>query len=92
MDDLSRAVVDRNEVTIKTLRKIDGSIRKNVERALLKFAKNPLHPSLNFEKITGLSNLYSIRASISIRIYMASYEGYSLTIVHVGNHDVPTGW
>ncbi|MFT9067601.1 MAG: hypothetical protein ABF420_06110 [Acetobacter syzygii] len=92
MDDLSLAKIDANSITKKTLKKVDGSIKKIVGQALMQFAKDPLYPSLNFEKITNTSILYSIRASSSIRIYLANYTGYLCTIVHIGNHDIPKGY
>lgn len=92
MEDLSLAMIEDNAVTRKNLKKVDGSIRKKIGGALIKFSENPLHPGLDFEKISNTSILYSIRASIHIRIYMANYEGNFLTIIHVGNHDIPAGY
>ncbi|GAA4477918.1 type II toxin-antitoxin system RelE family toxin [Gluconacetobacter asukensis] len=92
MDDFSLAKIDANPTTIKTLKKIDGSIRKQVSNALERFASNPVQPTLKFEKITNSHILYSIRASLHIRIYMANYEDYLMTIVHIGNHDIPEGF
>jgi hypothetical protein len=84
---LASAKLLLNESGKKILRKVDHSSRPDVELALTRFVENPLDPRLRFEKYRGMDNLYTIRASYSLRIYMADDGGMMMQLVHVGNHD-----
>jgi len=76
-----------SEVSRKALRKVDNSQRRHVEQALIRFAENPLDPNLHFERYRGFGNLYSIRATLSLRIFLADDGDMQMQIVHIGNHD-----
>lgn len=86
--DLSTAKIDKNSITCATLKKVDGSIKERVQKALRKFAENPLCPGLDFKKRTN-EIYYSIRASREIRIYMTNDGEGNMTIIEIGNHDFP---
>lgn len=85
--DLSKAKIDLNEKTRAVIKSVDGSLRDKVRAALERFAANPLHPSLNFEKLTNKPQ-YTIRASKHLRIYMVHNGDNTMTIVDISNHDV----
>lgn len=76
-----------SEASKKVLRKVEPSLREDVEQALKRFVVDPMDTKLRFEKYKGFDNLYTIRANYSLRIYMADDGGMAMQIVHVGNHD-----
>jgi len=51
-----------------------------------KFAKNPKHPSLHTEKIDKDNNIWTIRASDSLRISF-NWKGSEVTFRVVGEHE-----
>ena len=75
MTNLTAAKLLMSEASKKALRKIDHSMRSDVEQALKRFVVNPMDPRLRFEKYKGLENVYTIRANFSLRIYMADDGG-----------------
>jgi hypothetical protein len=58
----------------KILGDIDGSLRPAVARALEQFVRDPTAPSLNFERLVGFPDSYSIRASRALRIVLRQIE------------------
>lgn len=84
--DLSKAKISDDDVTKKTLKKVDGSLRKQVSSALIQFAENPLYPSLDFKQRTN-SIYFSIRVSRSLRIYLSQTNENMFSIIEIGNHD-----
>lgn len=84
---LASASLLLNAGTQRVLKKVDGSARKDVEHALLLFRNNPVEPKLRFERLKGFANLYTIRANLSLRIYMADSGEMKMQIIHIGNHD-----
>jgi hypothetical protein len=84
---LASAKLLLNESAKKILKKVDNSSRRDVELALARFAENPLDSRLRFEKYKNMDNLYTIRATYNLRIYMADDGGMQMQLVHIGNHD-----
>lgn len=84
---LPAAKLSNDSVTLKSLKRIDPSLRGDVQEALVRFAINPLDPKLNFEAAKGRIGLYSIRANYYLRIYFFSLQNDLYQIIHIGNHD-----
>jgi hypothetical protein len=84
---LASAKLLLNESARKILRKVDNSSKRDVGLALTRFAENPLDPHLRFKKYKDVDNLYTIRATYSLRIYMADDGDMLMQLVHIGNHD-----
>jgi len=59
----------------KALRALSTADRTRAAEALHRFQENPRHPSLNFERLAGHADLYSIRISRSHRAILRRVEG-----------------
>jgi hypothetical protein len=67
---------------------LDPSDAHRVLQAVDRFASNPDHPSLNFEKLhDGSGRLWSIRATQKIRV-LVWREGALSVILEAGHHDI----
>ena len=76
----------------KSLKKLDVTDRHRVMDALSRFMENPRHPSLNFERVGGVPGVRTIRAGLSIRIFLKeTADPNSFEIVEVGRHDLYPG-
>ena len=84
---LASAKLLLNSSAKKVLQKVDSSERKRVQKALEIFTRDPLDVKIRFERYTNQANLYSIRATHSLRIFMVDTGRMEMQIVHVGNHD-----
>jgi hypothetical protein len=60
-------------------------VRRQARRAYRTFRKNPLHPGLNFKKLDGAGEIYSVRIGISYRA-LAKSEGAELVWFWIGPH------
>jgi hypothetical protein len=75
---------------VRDLKKLGTQQRKIAVRdALVLFAKNPGHTSLNFERVLSRKGYHTIRASIGDRILLLKGEegGGNYTAVAIGDHD-----
>ncbi len=64
---------------------------ERASRAFELFIGNPYHPSLNFEKLSGRTNLYSIRLSRGDRAILRrteDTEGEMFEVLLIGPHDI----
>ncbi len=52
----------------KAYRHLSQQDQKRVDEALAQFAKDPLYPSLEVERITNTKDLWSFRASRKLRV------------------------
>lgn len=67
---------------------------EQVSRAFGLFVENPRHPSLNFEKLAGKTNLYSIRLNRGDRAILRSTQdedGELFEVLLIGPHDIYRG-
>ena len=55
-------------------------------RAYRQFLRDPNHPSLRFKKLGGHGDLWSVRASISLRA-VGSRDGDEIIWVWIGSHN-----
>ena len=73
----------------RLMRKLDAANRRDADKALQSFARDPATPGLNFEKLQGHAQLYSIRVNRSYRIILRrDPDGNFLEIINVGPHDI----
>ncbi len=72
----------------KVLSDVDGSVRPAVDRAIEQFVTDHTVSSLNFERIVGYENSYSIRASRTVRILLRRVDSDLFEIRAIGNHEV----
>lgn len=84
---LASAKLLLSEAAKRILRKVDPSQRKAIQEALRRFQQDPLDSRLRFEKYVGFENLYTIRATYGLRVYMIDEGDMMMQIVHIGNHD-----
>lgn len=77
----------------KALRALSVEDRQRAAEAFRRFEQSPRHPALNFERLRGLDNLYSIRISRSHRAILRRVEGTADTyeLHDVGPHDIYRG-
>lgn len=68
--------------------RLGGGDRKRVETALQRFLANPSHPGLKFEPVTASLDIWTIRASRGLRIFLRREAADRYTIVTVGPHDL----
>jgi mRNA-degrading endonuclease RelE of RelBE toxin-antitoxin system len=76
---------------LKDVQKLDRKDQEKVWKAVQKFTHNHSLPGLNFEKLAGYENLWSIRADISLRILLSRTDSDGDVVWFlegVGPHDV----
>ena len=74
----------------KALEAMNAQQRDRANRALKLFIESPRHPSLNFEKLAGRENLYSIRLSRGDRAILRRAHdevGEVFELLLIGPHD-----
>ncbi len=69
----------------KFLRNNPGLLNKTT-KAILLFAKNPKHPSLNTEKLKG-ATIWSIRIDKGDRIFFYWIDKKTALFIDIGKHD-----
>lgn len=75
----------------KAERRLPQRIRLQAAKTLANFMDNPDRPGLNFEKLAGWDNTYSIRVSKAYRIMLrreADEAGEFFAAVDIGTHHV----
>ena len=73
--------------TKRLLAKVAESQRDGIRDCLMKFAANPLDPSLKFKRLKSKAPIYSIRVDFHLRVYLEDTGNLLLEIIHIGNHD-----
>lgn len=79
--------VKASDVFNRQYHKLTPPIQKRCRKSIKLFLANPRHPSLNFEKLRGYKDIFSIRVTLNFRIIMREHEGY-FELIMVGTHDV----
>jgi mRNA-degrading endonuclease RelE of RelBE toxin-antitoxin system len=79
--------IEATSTFIKNYKKLDLILKNQVKDTLILFQKNPLHPSLGNNKISGQKNIYEIRISRNFRITYSKY-GNTVILRKVGKHDI----
>lgn len=82
--------VGTSKAFLRDLKKPGTEQRKHAARdAIVLFAKNPHHTSLNFERVLSRKGYHTIRSSIGERILLLKSEegGGIYTAVAIGDHD-----
>ena len=70
----------------EAFKKLDGKLKKKVEKALRLFCQNPYHPSLHVKKMQGVDNIWEVRVDIHYRFTFDIVDGvYRLR--NLDNHD-----
>jgi plasmid maintenance system killer protein len=73
----------------RLLRKLDPSLRRDAIETLNRFANDSAHPGLNFEKLQGQRDFYSIRINRNFRIILErTTEKDTFEVWRIGPHDV----
>lgn len=78
--------------TSRYVRERDKFIKNNTKRAnsliktLNKFSHNPIHPSLNLEKLGG-TKLWTIRIDKGNRIFFSWIDEKTALFIDIGKHD-----
>ncbi len=81
--------VESTKSFIKSLRRLDPPEAMSVVDALTRFAADPDHPGLNFEPVTGQRGLYTIRATLALRVFLRRNDDRAVyEIIAVGSHDL----
>lgn len=55
-------------------------------KTLSLFIKNPIHPSLNLEKLKG-TKVWTVRIDISNRIFLSFIDKNTALLLDIGKHD-----
>jgi plasmid maintenance system killer protein len=75
----------------RSIGRVPAGIRKSAERALIRFVEQPEHPGLNFERLAGWQDTYSIRVNRQYRILLVrevDEAGELFAAVDIGTHQV----
>lgn len=74
----------------KALSGLSAEDRRRAAKAIRLFQDNPRHPSLNFEKLAGYGDLYSIRIKQGHRAILRRVPGTDdeYDLLDVGPHDI----
>ncbi len=59
----------------------------NFKKSVMLFVSNPIHPSLNTEKLHNTKSVYTIRLNKSDRIFFTWKEKNTAIFIDVGKHD-----
>lgn len=59
---------------------------KQIKKALKLLVKNPIHPSLNIEKLKGVA-IWTIRLNQKDRIFFTWEDKNILLLIDIGKHD-----
>ena len=77
---------------VRDARRYTAQMRQRAAEALERFQVNPYHPGLNFEKLRGWDDLYSIRISRGFRILLRRVAvaggGEYYAAFRMGPHDI----
>lgn len=75
----------------RAIRRLPANVQRRARTALDKFIDNPRRPGLNFEKLQGRENYFSIRVSQNYRILLRrehDESGELFAVVDVGTHRI----
>ncbi len=76
---------------MRSIRRVPERIQIRAKRALSRFQENPTHPGLNFERLSGWDDTYSIRVTRHYRILLirkTDEKGELFAAVDIGTHRV----
>lgn len=74
--------------TITQIYKRDKKLAEKIERQILLFESNPIHPSLRLHKLSGtLDNMWSLSITMSIRMIYRLTSKETAYFVDIGTHD-----
>ena len=93
MDSVKLAMTRSFNQQIRHTRRLTPQDQTRFVTAVSQFNQDPATPGLNFEKLGGgpKSNLWSIRASLELRILLAEGNG-QFVFVNAGHHDAMYDW
>jgi hypothetical protein len=82
-------VISVSKAFVRDLKRLGSKQRQNAARdAIVKFAGNPHHSGLNFERVLSRPGFHTIRATLGDRILLLKAEARDdYTAVAVGDHD-----
>jgi hypothetical protein len=69
----------------RSLNLLSPNDQASARRAYRLFSENPAHPSLRFKKLNGHADLWSVRATLSVRA-VGHRTGDTITWVWIGLH------
>jgi plasmid maintenance system killer protein len=75
----------------RSVSRIPDRIKTRAAQTLIKFADNPNHPGLNFERLSGWEDTYSIRVNRQYRILLVRQTdevGEIFAAVDIGTHQI----
>jgi len=76
---------------LKARSKQSPEVRQRAAKALLRFQENPQAHGLNFERVKGMGDYYSIRINLQFRILLRrerDAHGEVFAAVDIGTHQV----
>ncbi|MCY3898590.1 MAG: AAA family ATPase [Caldilineaceae bacterium] len=93
MDSVKLAMTRSFDQQIRHTRRLTPQDQARFVTAVSQFNQDPANPGLNFEKLGGgpKSNLWSLRASLELRILVAADDG-QFVLVNAGHHDAMYAW
>ncbi|MCY3993809.1 MAG: AAA family ATPase [Caldilineaceae bacterium] len=93
MDSVKLAMTRSFDQQIRRTRRLTPQDQARFVTAVSQFNQDPANPGLNFEKLGGgpKSNLWSLRASLELRILVAADDG-QFVLVNAGHHDAMYAW
>ncbi len=93
MDSVKLAMTRFFDQQIRHTRRLTPQDQARFVTAVSQFNQDPANPGLNFEKLGGgpKSNLWSLRASLELRILVAADDG-QFVFVNAGHHDAMYDW
>jgi plasmid maintenance system killer protein len=75
----------------RSVARVPDRVKKAAANALTKFMTNPQHPGLNFERLAGWEDTYSVRVNRQYRILLireVDEAGELFAIVDIGTHQI----
>jgi len=73
---------------IKDVKGLSKNERDKLGKTLDLLEKNPDHPSLKIEKLTGTENIWSVRLSIHYRMTFIKKEKDTFILRRIGTHQI----
>lgn len=75
----------------RSANRIPVRVKTRASQAITKFMDNPNHPGLNFERLSGWEDTYSIRVNRQYRILLVretDVAGEIFAVVDIGTHQI----
>ena len=79
-------IFERTSRFKRAAKKLTTEDRDRLDKALLRYEQDPLHPSLGVKRVQGTKGVWEARASDALRSTFEKIEG-GMLLRNVGRHD-----